>query len=1092
VTYLCRLALSVMICLIAVGWLAATRVDAQQVDPSTFSGLRWRLIGPFRAGRALAAAGVSGQPNVFYFGAVGGGVWKTMNAGRTWTPIFDDQPVASIGALAVAPSDPNVIYVGSGEADMRSQISYGNGMYKSTNAGKTWSRIGLDDTRQIGRILVDPRDANLVYVAALGHAYGPNDERGVFRSTDGGQTWRRILFKDADTGAIDLAFDPRDSRTIYAAMWQTRRPPWSIYAPSNGPGSGLYKSTDGGDTWMQITGHGLPSEGLGRMGIAVAPTNPSRIYLVVDAKEGGLYRSDDSGANWHREANEARIWGRGWYFCGVTVDPKDADTVYVMNTSTYRSRDAGKTFTAIKGAPGGDDYHSLWIDPNDSNRMIMASDQGVIVSLDGAETWSSWYNQPTAQFYHVAADYRFPYWVWGAQQDSGSAGTTTQSAHRNISFRDWDSSDVGGESGYIAPDPLHPNIVYGGTVTRLDLNTGQHQNVSPSIAHPGTYRRAWTLPLVFSERDPHELYVSFQILFRTTNGGQSWQVMSPGLTREDPGVPPNLDPATAADAPAGKRRGVIYTVAPSPLRAGEIWIGTDDGYIQVTRDDGKTWHNVTPPELTAWSKVSMMVVSRHDADTVYASVDRHRLEDYKPYVYRTKDGGKTWKNVANGIPEGHYVNAVREDSVRKGLLYVGTEMGVYVSFDDGDHWQPLQMNLPNASVRDLAIRDDDLIVATHGRSFWVLDDISPLREASEKVAQSNAYLFKPRAAWRTRAGSDNGTPLPTDEAAAENPPLGASLNYFLKSAPKQPVTIEILDAAGKTIRRYSSEDPVQRVNPATLDIPAFWVRPAAPLSAEPGMHRWTWDLHYASRAPAGGGGRGTGGGRGGGGAGPWPLPGKYAVRLSVDGTAYTQPLTLKMDPRVKTPLADLVKQFELSTRIADAQAEALAAIAEAGRLRQQVTAMRGAAKAMPLNLTQSLAALDKKLEALIGPAPTVPGGGGEPAATERTSLRYVSGTLGGGAGGGFGGASLMAAVQSADVAPTLDIVTAFNSTLATLHMAEAALEALKTKDVSQVNELLKQIGLPVITAEQSKPAAGGARPVSGGSKAQAKSPAKKP
>ncbi len=1089
-TYLRRLTLPIMICSIAIGCFAAPRVAAQQVEPSTFSGMHWRLIGPFRAGRALAAAGVPGQPNVFYFGSVGGGVWKTVNAGRTWTSIFDDQPVASIGALAVAPSDSNVIYVGSGEADMRSQISFGNGMYKSMDAGKTWSRIGLDDTRQIGRILVDPRDANLVYVAALGHAYGPNDERGVFRSSDGGKTWRRILFKDADTGAIDLAFDPRSSRTIYAAMWQTRRPPWSTYPPSNGPGSGLYKSTDGGDTWMQITGHGLPSEGLGRMGIAVAPTNPSRIYLVVDAKEGGLYRSDDSGVNWQRVDNEARIWGRGWYFCGVTVDPKDADTVYVMNTSTYRSRDAEKTFTAIKGAPGGDDYHSLWIDPSDSNRMIMASDQGVIVSLDGAETWSSWYNQPTAQFYHVAADYRFPYWVWGAQQDSGSAGTTTQSAHRNISFRDWDSSDVGGESGYIAPDPLHPNIVYGGTVTRLDLNTGQHQNVSPSIAHPGVYRRAWTLPLVFSERDPRELYFSFQILFRTTNGGQSWQVMSPDLTREDPGVPPNLDPPTAADAPVSKHRGVIYTIAPSPLRAGEIWIGTDDGYIQVTRDDGKTWQNVTPPELTAWSKVSMMVASRHDANTVYASVDRHRLEDYKPYIYRTKDGGKTWENAANGIPEGHYVNAVREDPVRKGLLYAGTEMGVYISFDDGDHWQPLQMNLPSVSIRDLAIRNDDLIVATHGRSFWVLDDISPLREASEKVAQSEAHLFKPRLAWRTRAGSDNGTPLPIDEAAAENPPLGASLNYFLKSAPKQPVTIEILDAAGKTVRRYSSEDAVQRVNPAALDIPAFWVRPTAPLSTAPGMHRWIWDLHYTSRAPAGGGGRGTGGGRGGGGAGPWALPDKYSVRLSVDGKSYTQLLTVKMDPRVKTPFADLEKQFDISARMGDAQASALAAIAEAGRLRQQVTAMRGAAKSMPPALLVSLAGLDKKLEALIGPAPTGPGGGGEPASGERTSLRYVSGTLAGGAGGGFGGASLMATVQGADVAPTLDVVAAFEAILVVLHQAEAQFETLKAKDVPQLNDLLKQNGLPVITVEQNKQAAGGTKPAAG--KSPAKSPAKKP
>jgi photosystem II stability/assembly factor-like uncharacterized protein len=1085
-----RFSLALLICLLALGWCVTARVIAQQVDPSTFSGLRWRLIGPFRAGRAVTATGVRGQPNLFYFGAVGGGVWKTVNAGRTWTPIFDSQPVASIGAVAVAPSKPDVIYVGSGEADMRSQISYGNGVYKSTDGGNTWTHLGLDDTRQIGRILVDPRNPDVVYVAALGHAYGPNAERGVFRSADGGRTWRKVLFKDNDTGAIDLAFDPRDSRIIYAAMWNTRRPPWSIYPPSYGPGSGLYKSTDGGDTWQQITGHGLPSEGLGRMGIAVAPSKPDRVYLIVDAKEGGLYRSEDAGENWQRVGTEQRIWGRGWYFCGVEVDPKDADTVYVMNTSTYRSHDAGKTFTAIKGAPGGDDYHSLWIDPDDPKRMILSSDQGVIVSVDGAETWSSWYNQATAQFYHVVADNHFPYWVYGAQQDSGAAGTPTRSHHRNLSFRDWEPSPAGGESGSIAPDPLNPDIVYGGTVTRWDLRTGQTQNVSPSLAHPGDYRRTWTLPLVFSERDPHELYFSHQILFRTTNGGQSWQILSPDLTREDPGVPPNLDAATAADAPAGKRRGVIYAIAPSPLRAGEIWVGTDDGYIQMTRDDGKTWHNVTPPEMSAWSKVAMLVASRHDAHTVYAAVDRHRLEDYRPYLYRTKDGGKTWRNVTQGIPEGHYLNAVREDPVRKGLLFAGTEMGVYVSFDEGEHWQSLQLNLPKASIRDLAIHEDDLIVATHGRSFWVLDDISPLREAGEKVAQAEAYLYKPRAAWRTRGGSDDGTPLPVDEAAAENPPLGASLNYFLKKAAKEPVVLEIEDATGKVVRRYASSDPPPRVNAAALEYPAFWVRPTPPLSAEPGLHRWMWDLHYASRAPAGGGGGrgggGGGGGRGGGGAGPWAPPGQYTVKLTVDGKSYAQPLTVKMDPRVRTPPADLAKQFEMSMRVAEAQTEAAAASAEAGRLRQQVTALRGAAKTMPVELTLALAEMDKKLEAIVGVAPVAsPGSAGvAPPSSERTSLRYVAQALGG----------VNSTVQGADVAPSLEAVAAFQAALASLHKAEAQLESVKQQDIRTVNGMLSAVGLPVIAVEAKKAPPSATKTAAPGKAAAAKNPAaaKKP
>jgi len=1029
----------------------------------------------------VAATGVPGQPNVFYFGSVGGGVWKTINAGRTWTPIFDSQPVASIGAIAVAPSNPEVIYVGSGEADMRSQISYGNGVYKSSDAGLTWKNVGLADTRQIGRIVVDPRNPDVVLVAALGHAYGPNADRGVFRSRDGGTTWDKVLFKDDDTGAIDLAFEPGNPRVIYAVMWQTRRPPWSIYPPASGPGSGLYKSTDGGDTWHTLLGHGLPSEGLGRMGVAVAPSNPRRVYLIVDARDGGLYRSDDAGENWQRVDNEARIWGRGWYFCGIAADPKDENTVYVTNTSTYRSRDGGKSFAAIKGAPGGDDYHQLWIAPEDAQRMILASDQGVIVSVDGAETWSSWYNQPTAQFYHVAADNRFPYWVYGAQQDSGAAGTPTRSAHRNISFRDWDASPAGGESGYVAPDPLHPGIVYGGGVARWDTSTGQVRYVSPTLAHPGDYRRAWTLPLVFSLRDPHELYFGNQFLFRTTNGGESWQILSPDLTREDPGVPPNLDAFTAADAPAEKRRGVIYTISPSPVRAGEIWIGTDDGLIQVTRDDGKTWHDVTPPEMTPWSKVALIVASQHDpaGNTVYAAVDRHRLEDYKPYLYRTRDGGKTWKNAAEGIPDGHYLNAVREDPVRKGLLYAGTEMGVYVSFDDGDHWQSLQLNLPNASIRDLAVHQDDLIVATHGRSFWVLDDITPLREVSEKVAQSDAHLFKPRMAWRMRPGSDNGTPVPTDEAAAENPPAGAALNYYLKSPPSGPVAIEILDAAGKVVRRYASNDPVPRVNPALLDIPAFWVRPAAPLSADPGMHRWMWDLHYAPRMVAGGGGRGGfGGGGRGGGAGPWALPGQYTVRLTVNGKSYDQPLKVTMDPRVKTPAANLAKQLETSMRIADAQAEVAAASGEAGRLRQQVQALRGNAKSAPADVSQALEELEKKLDSIAGVVPVAnpESAGVTPPSTDRTSLRYVSGVLG----------SVSGAVQSADAAPSLDAMAAFQQALAALHKAEAELETLRAKDVPRVNALLKQNGLSPITVEEKKP------PSLAGKSGTAAKPPKKP
>ncbi len=1054
------LARTTRVSLLALAAVAAGSRPAPAVDPASFSALHWRLIGPFRAGRAVTATGVQGRPDVFYFGAVGGGVWRTVNAGRTWTPIFDGQPVASIGAVAVAPSDPSVIYVGSGEADMRSQISHGNGMYKSTDAGSTWVRIGLEDTRQIGRVLVDPRDPDIVFVAALGHAYGPNEQRGVFRSRDGGVSWEKVLYRDADTGAIDLAFDPRDPRTIWAALWQTRRPPWNVYPPSNGPGSGLYRSTDGGDTWQPISGRGLPAAGLGRIGIAVARNNSNRMYLVVDANDGGIYRSDDAGASWRRVAAEARLWKRGWYFGGIEVDPKDPDTLYVMNTSLYRSRDGGATFTSIKGAPGGDDYHSLWIDPDHTARMITATDQGVIVSVDGGDTWSSWYNQPTAQLYHVAADNHVPYWVYGAQQDSGAAGTPSRSRHRAITFRDWDASPAGGEAGNVAPDPLDPDVVYGDTVTRWDRRTGEVRNVSPTLAYPGDYRRTWTLPLLFSERDPHELYFANQILFRTKDGGQSWQMLSPDLTRLDPGVPPNLDPATAADAPAGKRRGVIYAIAPSPLRAGEIWAGTDDGLILVTRDDGASWRDVTPPPLTAWSKVAMLVASHHDADTAYAAVDRHRLEDYRPYLYRTRDGGATWTNVAGGIPDGQYLNCVREDPVRKGLLFAGTEMGVWVSFDDGGHWQSLQLDLPNASVRDLAIHAGDLIAATHGRSFWVIDDITPLREAADAVTQADAYLFSPRAAWRMRGGSDDGTPVPLDEPAAENPPLGASIDYFLKTAPRDTVSLEIRDATGAVVRRYASDDPVQPVNPAELEFPVSWVPPAQALSAQPGMHRFMWDVHWAARA-----GVSPGRGRRGGGAGPWALPGHYTVRLAAAGLTIEKPLSVAMDPRVTTSSADLAKQLEVSLRIADAQAEAAAAVRAADRLLEQVRAARARAGKKPRGLARALDELEGRLREVAGPPPAPYSESPRPAPPppDRANLRHAAAALG----------AVYGVVQGADAAPSPDAMTALRNAMDTLHGAESRLADMRGREVPCVNTLLHRAKLPrLAVGEEATPPTG--------------------
>ena len=975
----------------------------QKFDAKLFQEMRWRSIGPFRGGRALAVTGVRGQPEVFYFGAVGGGVWRSNDAGRTWKPIFDSEAIASIGAIAVAPSNPQIIYVGTGEADMRSDISYGNGIYRSADGGKTWAHIGLEDSRQIARILIDPKDPERVFVAALGHAYGPNAERGVFYSKDGGKKWKRVLFHDENTGAIDLAFEPGNAKTIFAALLQTRRPPWNIYPPSKGPGTGLYRSRDGGEHWEQLSGHGLPGEGLGRMGIAFAPSNPRRIYLIADAKEGGLYRSDDGGENWQRVSDDKRIWGRGWYFCEMSVDPKDAGAVYVPNTGLYRSRDGGKTFTVLKGEPGGDDYHQLWIDPDEPQRMILGSDQGAVVTRNGGETWSSWYNQATGQFYHVVTDNRFPYWVYGAQQDSGAAATPSRGKYRSLNFHDWRPMEAGDENGYVAPDPLNPEVVYGGFVTRQDLRNEQVVQLPPGLAQTEKLRRTWTLPLVFSPLDAHVLYFGAQILFRTADSGSSWKAASPDLTREDPGVPANLDAATAADAPAEKRRGVIYTIGPSSVQAGEIWAGTDDGLIQLTQDEGKRWSNVTPAELTPWSKVTFIEASHFDAGTAYAAIDRHRLEDLHAYLYRTRDFGKSWQQASSGIPEGSFLNCVREDPLRKGLLYACSEKGVYVSFNDGDSWQSLQLNMPTTSIRDLVVHGDDLVIATHGRSFWILDDATPLREISAQVSAADLWLFKPATAYRVRPGSDEGTPVPMDEPLAENPPDDAVVDYWLKEKPKGPVELEIFDTEGALVRRFSSDDVLQKTNPRNVPIAMEWVRDAAPLSAEAGMHRFVWDLHYA---PPKGVRRSFYGP-----SGVWSLPGKYNVKLTASGKSSSQVLTVKMDPRIGTPEDALRREFVAASRVS-ALLEAVGAAREQAEALQKHIAARKAEAGTNAEVAAAMAELSGKVNEVNGVPSEEEFGffalrlpGGEPA-----TLHQVAAALSG----------LLMILDGADAAPTAD------------------------------------------------------------------------
>jgi len=944
-----RLIYSTSICIALLG--IAIYAQQAQYAQNLLAGLAWRDVGPMRGGRSYGVAGHADQPDTFYFGSVGGGVWKTENSGRTWVPISDEGiPIGSIGAIAVAPSNPNIIYVGTGEPDIRAQHSYGIGMFKSTDGGKTWTHIGLEGTRQIGRVVVDPANPNRVYVAALGNVYAANPERGLYRSTDGGTTWKKILFKANDpnnVGAIEVAIDTKNPRVLYASLWGTRRPPWSVYAPSNMPGGGLYKSTDGGDSWSQLKG-GLPVDDfVGKIGIAISPSNPNRLWAMVDDlgtgntparggggggragaqnTGGGVYISDDAGANWKLVNSENRLWGRGWYFSAVSVDPTNPDRAYVINTATYMTTDGGKTFVPIKGAPGGDDYHQMWINPKDGNRMVLSSDQGTVVSVDGGRSWSTWYNQPTAQIYHLAADNRFPYWLYGAQQDSGGVGVSTWSREGVLSFRNWEPTCLAGESNTVLPDPKDGNILYGSGNGKCDQNLNlalPGNGALPKEDPDDLNRKTWTLPQVFSLAD-EALYYSNQFVMRSRDRGKTWEKISPDLTRLNPPVPPTLDPLTAKDIdqPMTARFGVVYTIGPSPLQAGTVWVGTDDGLIHVTRDDAKTWQNVTPPAMTPWSKVSQIEAGHFDAETAFASVDRHRIADNKPYIYRTHDGGKTWKNVVAGIPEGAFVNSVKEDTVVKGLLYAATELRVYVSFNDGDQWQPLQNNMPVTSIRDIVVHGDDLDIATHGRGFWVMDQMSALREIAAKgpqIASASAYLFKPGETYAIRAGGMNGTPLPHEEPQQLNPPSGVLAYYWLKSAASQPLKIELLDGSGAVKACLASDTPVRPVDTEAINVQAIWEQPAPPPSASAGMHRVAlggtagrgggFGGRGAAVAPpkdactgampepapaVGRGGRGGGrGGRGGGGL----APGQYTVRLTVDGQTYTQPVALKPDPR---------------------------------------------------------------------------------------------------------------------------------------------------------------------------------------------------
>jgi photosystem II stability/assembly factor-like uncharacterized protein len=1060
-----------------------------QLDPALFADLKWRNIGPFRGGRTKAAAGHASQPYTFYIGMVNGGVWKTTDAGRTWKPIFDDQPTGSIGWVSVAPSDPNIIYVGSGEGLPRPDLSTGDGVYKSTNAGQTWTHLGLRDAQQIPKIAIDPKNPNRVFVAALGHPYGPNQERGIFRSTNGGQTFERVLFKDENTGGKDVDIDPSNPDIVFATMWEQRQGPWENGA-WGGANGGIFKSTDGGTTWKQLT-QGLP-DGLINAELDIAPSNPRRVYATVEAGGGGtgVYRSDDGGETWARSTTDPRPTSRV-NEATPHVSPKDPDTIIVTDVVSHKSIDGGKTFVPFKGAPGGDDNQNIWWNPNDPNIILMVIDQGAVVTLNGGQTWSSWFTQPTAALYHVMTDNAFPYRVCGGQQDSGSVCVASRGNDGQITFRDWHPVGVE-EYGYAAPDPLNADLIYGGKVTRYDRRTAQVSNVGPVEGGRGggrgaargagpAYRTVRTQPVVFSTVDPHALFYGNNVLWKTIDGGINWKQISPDLTREHWDVPANV--GTYASRVQSHDRGsisaqVIYTIGPSYKDINRIWIGTDDGVIATTADGGVNWTNVTPPQMSAFMKVFTIDPGRFDPLTAYAAVNTLRLDDMRPHIYRTRDAGKTWTEIVSGIPAGAAVSVVREDPKRKGLLFAGSETQVYVSFDDGDHWQSLRLNMAPSSVRDLVIKDDDVVVGTHGRGIWILDDITALRQiaemrSDESLAPRDAILFKPETAWRVRWNMNTDTPMPPDEPAAPNPPEGAIIDYYLKSAATGPVTLDIKGADGKLARRYSSADQVYKPDPATAPVPLYWFRPLAALATSAGMHRYTWDLHYqplplasqmigGPNLPISAIGDNTIAAP----ATPWVNPGTFTVTLTVNGKSYSQPIVVRNDPRVKTSALAMQQVYTLSRAAYYGAVDAQNASRQAEAIRGQIATLQPLATGAT---AEALIAMDKKVAAL---APT-------PAANGGVRGRGGRGGGGGGGGGGRGAApdapenslaaaaaglaGVMNSLQGADVQPTTIQLNAIARARTTAAETMARWAAIKSVDLPALNARLASAGLAKVT-----------------------------
>jgi photosystem II stability/assembly factor-like uncharacterized protein len=1029
---------------------AKTQQAANSIDPKTYGGMKWRLIGPFRGGRALAVTGVTSQPNTYYFGAVAGGIWKTTDGGVSWDPLFEKQTTSSIGSIAISESDPNVIYVGTGEACIRGNISFGDGVYRSNDGGKTWNNVGLKDSRHIGKVIVHPTNPDVAFVAALGHAYGKNTERGIFRTRDGGKNWEKVFYLDDRTGGIDIVFDPQNPHVLFAAMWEGYRTPWTLN--SGGDKDGLYRSNDDGTTWKRVEGNGMPEGPLGKIGVAVSGADSNVVYALIEAKKGGLYRSDDGGTNWALINDDHRFRQRAWYFTHVWADPKDSNKVYIANTGLFRSNDGGKSFERLN-APHGD-HHGLWIDPHNPNRLINGNDGGATISIDGGKNWSTQNNQPTAQFYHVTADNDFPYRVYGTQQDNSSVGIATASDRGYIDRADWDAVG-GGESGYVAVDPRDSHIVYAGSyfgyITRLDRRTNQTQNVQQWPLDPDghnasvqKYRYTWTMPIVFSPHDPNTLYHSSQHLFRSKDGGHSWETISGDLTRNDPTKQQDSGGPITKDQASIEFYDLIFTVAESPKQKGLIWVGTDDGLIQLTRDDGKAWSKVTPKGFPEWAMISLIEPSPFEAGTAYAAIDAHKLDDFKPYIFKTSDFGKTWSPITTGLPDGSYVHAVREDPKRKGLLYAGTETGAWVSFDDGAHWQALQLNLPTTPVHDLIIHGDDLVVATHGRAFWVLDNISPLRQANASIAAEDAHLFTSRAAIRTRMGHARRRRY----AIGENPPDGAALHYYLKEEPKENIKLDLLDAQGKVIRAFTSEEKKKD------GAPDEWERDEAAehIPAKAGLNEFTWDLRYEppKKIPAAIYDEGEP-------SGPLVLPGNYQVRLTVGAKSVTAPLEVVMDPRVKTSAEDLRKQFDLMLRMRDRQDDMNKAILAIRDLSGQLQALekRLGSNEPAKPVVTAAADLRKKISAIEEELIQVNSKASEDELNYPTKLNSKLGYL-------------QNAVDSADAPPTEGELGVYAELDLQLESQLAKWRDVLSKDIPALNDAMQKNNVPLIAPAVAK------------------------